>query len=37
MEIRFSPQELKEIITLVPKNTVKIGQYFYMQTFEKKE
>ena len=37
LHIRFSPQELKEIITLVPKNTVEIGQYFYMQTFEKKE
>ena len=37
MDIRFSPQELKEIFTLVPKNTVEIGQFFYMQTFEKKE
>jgi ubiquinone/menaquinone biosynthesis C-methylase UbiE len=37
MDIRFSPQELKEIFTLVPKKTVEIGQYFYIQTFEKKE
>lgn len=37
MDIKFSPQELKEIFTLVPKKTVEIGQYFYMQTFEKKE
>jgi ubiquinone/menaquinone biosynthesis C-methylase UbiE len=37
MDIRFSPQELKEIITLVPQNTVEIGQFFYMQTFKKKE
>jgi ubiquinone/menaquinone biosynthesis C-methylase UbiE len=37
MDIRFSAQELKEIFTLVPKKTIEIGQYFYMQTFEKKE
>lgn len=37
MDIRFSPQELNEIFTLAPQKTVKIGQYFYMQTFEKKE
>jgi len=37
MDIKFSPQELKEIFTLVPKKTVEIGQYFYMQTFEKNE
>jgi ubiquinone/menaquinone biosynthesis C-methylase UbiE len=37
LEIRFSPQELKEIINLSPKKTVEAGQFFYMQTFEKKE
>jgi len=37
LDIRFSPQELKEIITLVPKKTVEVGQFFYMQIFEKKE
>jgi ubiquinone/menaquinone biosynthesis C-methylase UbiE len=37
LDIRFSPQELKEIITLAPKKTVEVGQYFYMQIFEKKE
>jgi ubiquinone/menaquinone biosynthesis C-methylase UbiE len=37
MDIKFSAQELQEIFTLVPKKTVEIGQYFYMQTFEKKE
>ncbi len=37
LEIRFSPQELKEIIGLSPKKTVETGQFFYMQTFEKKE
>jgi ubiquinone/menaquinone biosynthesis C-methylase UbiE len=37
LDIRFSPQELKEIIALLPKNTVEVGQFFYMQIFEKKE
>jgi ubiquinone/menaquinone biosynthesis C-methylase UbiE len=37
LDIRFSPQELKEIITLVPQKTVEVGQFFYMQIFEKKE
>ena len=37
LDIRFSPQELKEIITLVPKKTVEVGQFFYMQIFEKQE
>ena len=37
LDIRFSPEELKEIISLPPKKTVEIGQFFYMQTFEKKE
>jgi len=36
MDIRFSPEELKEIISLSPKNTLEVGQFFYMQTFEKK-
>jgi ubiquinone/menaquinone biosynthesis C-methylase UbiE len=34
LEIRFSPKELKEIITLKPTDLVKVGQYFYMQIFE---
>jgi len=37
LDIRFSAQELKELFTLIPKKTVEIGQFFYMQTFEKKE
>jgi ubiquinone/menaquinone biosynthesis C-methylase UbiE len=36
LDIRFSPQELREIMTLVPKKTVEVGQFFYMQIFEKK-
>jgi ubiquinone/menaquinone biosynthesis C-methylase UbiE len=34
LEIRFSPEELKERITLSPTDLVKVGQYFYMQIFE---
>lgn len=34
LEIRCSPEELKKVITLHPKTTVDIGQYFYMQLFE---
>lgn len=37
LDIRFSPQELREIITLFPKKLVEVGQYFYMQLFEKKD
>lgn len=37
LDIRFSPPELREIITLFPKKLVELGQYFYMQIFEKKE
>jgi len=34
LDIRFSPDELKETITLNPKSIVEVGEYFYMQTFE---
>jgi len=34
LALRFSPEELKQTITLFPKNLVKVGQFFYMQTFE---
>lgn len=34
LNIRYSPQELKQTIDLTPKATVEIGQYFYMQLFE---
>ena len=37
LDIRFSPQELREVITLFPKKMVEAGQYFYMQLFEKNE
>ena len=35
LNIRFSPDELKEITTLIHKSLVDVGEYFYMQTFEK--
>ncbi len=34
MEIRFSPEELKRKIDLVPVSLVEAGEYFYMQIFE---
>lgn len=33
--IRFSPDELKKAVTLIPKSLVDVGEYFYMQTFKK--
>ncbi len=37
MEIRFSPEELKEIVPLVPANTIQAGEHFYMQIFHNKQ
>lgn len=34
LDIRFSPEELKQTINLNPKALVEVGQYFYMQIFE---
>lgn len=34
LDIRFSPDELKEVITLKSKSLVEVGEYFYMQTFK---
>ena len=33
LESRFSPEELKEIVPMVPVNTVQVGEHFYMQIF----
>ena len=33
LDMRFSPEELKRIVTLAPLTTVDVGQYFYMQLF----
>lgn len=35
LNIRLSPEELKEKIQLTPKETINIGRYFYMQLFQK--
>ncbi|WP_319407485.1 methyltransferase domain-containing protein [uncultured Desulfosarcina sp.] len=34
---RYSAEELKEIVPLVPIDTVKVGEHFYMQIFQNKE
>jgi ubiquinone/menaquinone biosynthesis C-methylase UbiE len=34
LEIRFSPDELKKAITLIPTSLVEVGEYFYMQVFK---
>jgi ubiquinone/menaquinone biosynthesis C-methylase UbiE len=37
LELRYSPEELKEIVSLIPVNTVQVGEHFYMQIFQNKE
>lgn len=37
LELRYSPEELKEIVPLAPVNTVQVGEHFYMQIFKNKE
>jgi ubiquinone/menaquinone biosynthesis C-methylase UbiE len=34
LDIRFSPDELKRAVRLLPLETVDVGPYFYMQLFE---
>ncbi|MFH1061502.1 MAG: class I SAM-dependent methyltransferase [Candidatus Omnitrophota bacterium] len=34
LAIRISPEELKQIIPLIPKPTIAINEYFYLQLFE---
>jgi FkbM family methyltransferase len=34
IDIRFSPEELKRAVGMVPLETVEVGRYFYMQLFE---
>jgi ubiquinone/menaquinone biosynthesis C-methylase UbiE len=33
-DIRYSPEDLRKAINLIPKTVVEVGQYFYMQIFE---
>lgn len=35
MELRFSPEELRERIGLRPVTLVEVGEFFYMQVFER--
>jgi 2-polyprenyl-3-methyl-5-hydroxy-6-metoxy-1,4-benzoquinol methylase len=35
LDIRLSPEELKKIIDLTPAQLVDVGEYFYMQVFNK--
>ena len=35
MNIRFSPEELRNTIPLAPVNTIQVGEHFYMQVFRK--
>lgn len=37
LNVRYSPEELKQIITLNPKVTIKVGHYFYMQVFQNRK
>ena len=37
LNLRYSPEELKQMIKLFPKTTIEIGQYFYMQLFENRK
>jgi ubiquinone/menaquinone biosynthesis C-methylase UbiE len=34
MNIRFSPEELQEIVPMEPVSTVQVGKHFYMQVFK---
>jgi len=35
IEIRFSPEELKKTISLTPANLIDVGQFCYMQIFNR--
>lgn len=37
LKSRYSPEELKEIVSLISVNTVQVGECFYMQTFQNRE
>jgi ubiquinone/menaquinone biosynthesis C-methylase UbiE len=37
LDIRFSPEELRQAVDLTPTWLIDIGQYFYMQIFNKSE
>lgn len=37
LRLRYSPEELKKIVPMVPGNTVQVGEHFYMQIFQNKD
>jgi ubiquinone/menaquinone biosynthesis C-methylase UbiE len=37
LNIRYSPEELQEIVPLAPLQTVRAGEHFYMQIFQNKD
>jgi ubiquinone/menaquinone biosynthesis C-methylase UbiE len=37
LKLRYSPEELMNIVPLVPLTTVQLGEHFYMQIFQNRE
>ena len=37
LDIRYSPDELQEVVPLAPLQTVRAGEHFYMQIFQNKD
>jgi ubiquinone/menaquinone biosynthesis C-methylase UbiE len=37
LNLRYSPEELQEIVPLAPLQTVRAGEHFYMQIFQNKD
>ena len=37
LDMRFSPEELKKVVPLVPLDTIQVGEHFYMQLFKNTE
>jgi hypothetical protein len=37
LKIRFSPEELKEMVPLTPLKTIQVGEHFYMQLFQNQD
>jgi hypothetical protein len=33
LNIRYSPEELKEIVPMAPLSTIQVGEHFYLQMF----
>jgi hypothetical protein len=34
LHIRFSPEELQEVVPMAPLSIVQVGEHFYMQMFK---